>query len=565
MSMSKNPTILRVENLTVEFELRHGLLRAVDNASITLQRGKTLCIVGESGSGKSVMARTILNLATPAVVKGGHVWFDDPENGTSTDVVALDPKGPEVREIRGKRIAMIFQEPSSALSPVHTIGYQIMESVRHTHPEMSEEEVRERAIDLLRRVAIPEPEKEVDRYSFQYSGGMRQRAMIAMALAGEPDILIADEPTTALDVTIQAEILRLIRDVQDEFHMAVLFITHDIGVVAEFADDVAVMYRGKIREQASVAEIFKNPKDAYSKKLIDAALALETAENKSAVVEDAQEILNVKDLSVTFVIKNSLFSRESYELKACDNVSFSLRQGECFGIVGESGSGKTTLGKTLLGLNPVSSGSIDYTNADGAVLDLTQPKQMRENGVYRDIRMIFQDPFSSLNPRMTVEQIIAEPMMINGTVPAGKQMRERVASLLERVQLPADVMTRYPHAFSGGQRQRICIARAIALDPKIVIADEATSALDGSIRAQVLDLMLELRDELGLSFIFIGHDLSVVRYFCDRIAVMRRGKIVEIGDANQIIDAPTHDYTKSLVAAVPKPNPFERNLFASLT
>lgn len=563
--MSKNPIILRVENLTVEFNLRHGLLRAVDDASITLQRGRTLCIVGESGSGKSVMARTILNLAAPAVVKSGHVWFDDPESGKSTDITALEPKGDEIREIRGKRIAMIFQEPSSALSPVHTIGFQIMESVRHARPDMDEAAVRERAIDLLRRVAIPDPEKEVDRFPFQYSGGMRQRAMIAMALAGEPDILIADEPTTALDVTTQAEILRLIRDLQDEFHMAVLFITHDIGVVAEFADDVAVMFRGKIREQASVAEIFRNPKDAYSKKLIGAAVALETAHNKSGMEPDAKDILTVKDLTVTFIIKNNLFARNSFHLKACDSVSFSLRKGECFGIVGESGSGKTTLGKALLGLSPVSGGSIEYAADGDKILDLTQPKLMRESGVYRDIRMIFQDPFSSLNPRMTVEQIIAEPMIVNNTVPRGKQMRDRVANLLERVQLPADVMTRYPHAFSGGQRQRICIARAIALDPKIVIADEATSALDGSIRAQVLDLLLELRDELGLSFIFIGHDLSVVRYFCDRIAVMQRGKIVEIGQADQIIDAPTHEYTRSLVAAVPRPNPFERKLFTSLT
>ncbi|MGR3663026.1 MAG: dipeptide ABC transporter ATP-binding protein [Paracoccaceae bacterium] len=564
--MTDNPIILRVENLTVEFDLRHGILRAVNDASITLRRGKTLCIVGESGSGKSVMARTILNLADPAVVKNGHVWFDDPDNGVSTDITALEPKGDEIREIRGKRIAMIFQEPSSALSPVHTIGFQIMESVRHARPDMDENAVRERAIDLLRRVAIPNPEQEVDRYPFQYSGGMRQRAMIAMALAGEPDILIADEPTTALDVTTQAEILRLLRDLQNEFHMAVLFITHDIGVVAEFADDVAVMYRGTIREIATVADIFRNPKDAYSKKLIGAAIALETAENKSAAIpEDAEAILKVDNLCVTFNIRKSLFARHSIELKACDDISFTLRKGESFGIVGESGSGKTTLGKTLLGLNPVASGSIEYSGGDNGILDLSKPELMRENGVYRDIRMIFQDPFSSLNPRMTVEQIIAEPMLINKTVATGPEMRKRVASLLERVQMPSDVMTRYPHAFSGGQRQRICIARAIALDPKIVIADEATSALDGSIRAQVLDLLLELRDELGLSFIFIGHDLSVVRYFCDRIAVMQRGRIVEIGEADQIIDAPTHEYTKSLVAAVPRPNPFERKLFTSVT
>lgn len=563
--MAETPTILRVEGLTVEFKLRHGVLRAVDDASISLKRGRTLCIVGESGSGKSVMARTILNLAAPAEVKAGHVWFDDPDSGVSTDVTALEPRGDPIREIRGKRIAMIFQEPSSALSPVHTIGFQIMESVRHAHPDMGDEEVRGRAIDLLRRVAIPDPENEIDRYSFQYSGGMRQRAMIAMALAGEPDILIADEPTTALDVTTQAEILKLLRGLQDELHMAILFITHDIGVVAEFADDVAVMYRGKIREVATVGDIFSKPKDGYSKALIGAAVALDKAESKRPSIADkSKPILKVSDLSVTFAIRNSLFSRHTFELKACQDVSFSLHSGECFGIVGESGSGKTTLGKTLLGLNPTSGGSIEYLNGKGSVLDLTQAETLRNSSVYRDIRMIFQDPFSSLNPRMTVEQIIAEPMLVNKTVPRGKKMRERVGELLEKVRLPADVMTRYPHAFSGGQRQRICIARAIALDPKIVIADEATSALDGSIRAQVLDLLLDLRDELGLSFIFIGHDLSVVRYFCDRIAVMRRGKIIEIGDANQIIANPQHEYTRELVAAVPRPDPFARKLFRSV-
>jgi peptide/nickel transport system ATP-binding protein len=447
---------------------------------------------------------------------------------------------------------------------VHTIGAQITEAIQ-LHQGVDKAEARRRAIEALRQVHIDNPERAVDRYPFQYSGGMRQRAMIAMALSCQPDVLIADEPTTALDVTTQAEILKLIKELQRLHGMAVLFITHDMGVVAEIADEVVVMRDGRVVEAAEVHDAFERPRHKYTRTLIHAARVLEAGEGREdRSLPDPgpateEPLLAARDLSLAFHARSGRFGRERTTTSALQKVSFDLRAGEALGVVGESGSGKTTLGRVLMGMYRVDAGTAAFRLRSGQQRDLTQPASFADGAVYRDIRMIFQDPYSSLNPRMTVEQIIAEPLRLQGLA-RGRARRDRVAELLERVGLQADMMDRYPHAFSGGQRQRIGIARAIAVEPRLVIADEATSALDGSIRAQILDLLLKLRAELGLSFIFIAHDIGVVRYFCDRVAVMHRGAVVELGTAAQICDAPTHPYTQRLLAAVPYPDPRRRKL-----
>ncbi|MCT8160488.1 dipeptide ABC transporter ATP-binding protein [Pseudoruegeria sp. SHC-113] len=551
-------TVLEVRGLSVDFPSRHGSVPAIQDVSFDLRLGQTTCFVGESGSGKSVTARAVMNIVEPAVIRAGAINLVDLEAGQKLELSGLDPDGVEIRAVRGARIAMIFQEPMSSLSPVHTIGEQIIEAIL-LHQDVDAAQAREIAIDALRAVQITDPELAVDKYPFEYSGGMRQRAMIAMALGCEPDILIADEPTTALDVTTQAEILKLLHSLQESRQMAMMFITHDMGVVAEIADQVVVMLHGQVVETGDVDSIFHAPQHAYTRKLLNAALGLNHADARPEQQGGQDALIQTRDLSLTFA---SGRRSKGGGIKALDEVSIDLHRGEILGIVGESGSGKTTLARVLMGRFQPQSGSATYQTRDGRTVDLTKSASFNDRTVYREMRMIFQDPYSSLNPRMTIEQIIGEPLLVNG-IAKGEALRKRVGDLLERVGLPTSIMERYPHAFSGGQRQRIGIARAIALEPQIIIADEATSALDGSIRAQILDLLLDLRDELGLSILFIAHDIGVVRYFCDRVAVMHKGRVVETGTALQICDAPQEPYTQRLISAVPVPDPRKRRLIAA--
>lgn len=560
--------VLDISNLRTYFPLRAMTIKAVDDVSLTLRRGKTTCVVGESGSGKSITARSILQIVdAPGQIEGGRISMRTPPRVGGVESVIeltqLHPRSKAIRAIRGRDIGMIFQEPMSSLSPVHTIGDQIIETIR-LHENVSKKDAKKRAIDLMQRVEIRNPEIAVDQFPFEFSGGMRQRAMIAMALSCNPSILIADEPTTALDVTTQAEILDLMRELQKDHGMAIMFITHDMGVVAEIADDVVVMRHGKVVEAGDVKEIFANPQHSYTKRLLDSVVKLEArAEIKpseDAVLNSGSDsILSVKNLSMTFPIRSGLLRRVTGGIEAVKNVSFDLKRGESLGIVGESGSGKTTLGRCIASVVPPTAGSIMYYGSDPHGIDLVGLEGDGLRTYRRQMRMIFQDPHGSLNPRMTVGQIVAEPLQVND-IAKGSDLRDRVAHLLEQVGLPADVMERYPHAFSGGQRQRIGIARAIALEPKVVICDEATSALDVSIRSQVLDLLIGLQKTLDLSFVFIAHDIGIVRYFCDRVAVMREGEIVELGAASVICDNPQHAYTKALISAVPHPDPTARSI-----
>ncbi|MBD8688779.1 MULTISPECIES: ABC transporter ATP-binding protein [unclassified Rhizobium] len=542
--------LLEVRNLVTEFPVRNGVFRAVNDLSFSIDPGKTLCVVGESGSGKSVTARSILQIIdSPGSITSGSIVLNRPD-GTSLDLAKLDPRSRAIRSVRGAAIAMIFQEPMSSLSPVHTVGDQITEVLR-LHLKMSKAQARTEAIELLRQVEIPNPETALDKYAFQYSGGMRQRAMIAMALACKPQLLIADEPTTALDVTTQAEILDLIARLQKAHGMAVLFITHDMGVVAQIADDVLVMHHGVAKEYGTVEQIFHSPQDPYTRMLIGSVLKLEQkAEIRLArppLDLTAQPILEVKNLSMHFG-----------EMKALDGVSIKLLPGETLGIVGESGSGKTTMGRSIMRLYDPTGGEMLYRKVDGTVVDLAKIEGKELKAARRELRMVFQDPFGSLNPRMTVAQVIGEPLLVNG-IAKGKELDERVCALMEQVGLDPAGRERYPHAFSGGQRQRIGIARAITLRPRIIVADEATSALDVSVRFQVLDLLMRLQDELGLAYIFISHDIGVIRYMCDRVGVMYRGKLVEVGDAEKVCNAPDHAYTQALLSAIPRPDPRDRD------
>jgi peptide/nickel transport system ATP-binding protein len=554
-------TVLEVRGLSTHFPLGPSVLRAVDDVSFTLCRGRTLCIVGESGSGKSITARSILQIVgAPGRIVGGEMLYH-PGKGRPVDLAKLPPRGRAIRAIRGREIAMVFQEPMTSLSPIHRIGAQIAEGLV-AHGMADRRAAHRRAVELLRQVEIPNPEQAAGRYPFEFSGGMRQRAMIAMALACSPRVLIADEPTTALDVTTQAEILRLIRRLQRENGLAVLFITHDMGVVAQIADDVLVMYRGQVVEHAPVLDLFRAPQHEYTKKLLDASRKLGLAAPPARpTAPSAEPLMRVRDVSLTYPPQASLFRRAGPPTHAVRGVSFDLFEGENLGIVGESGSGKTTLGNCLIRVLAPTAGRIEYRMRDGRSLDLAGLDRTRLRPVHREIRMVYQDPFASLNPRMTVEQVVGEPLLVHGIL-SGASLSRRVAELLGMVGLPDDARRRYPHAFSGGQRQRIVIARALALDPRLIIADEATSALDVTLRGQILDLLLDLQPRLGLSFILISHDLGVIRYFCNRVAVMFRGEIVEIGDADAICDHPQQPYTRALLSAVPAADPAHRSLLA---
>ena len=556
--------ILDVRNLKTWFGTGDKAVRAVDDVSFRMKRGETLCIVGESGSGKSVTARSILQIIDPpGRIIDGQILFSggaqQKAGSQPIDIARLSPQSRAMRDIRGRDIAMIFQEPMTSLSPVHTIGWQIMEAML-IHQPINQAEARARTVELLRQVEIANPEKAVDRYTFEFSGGMRQRAMIAMALACNPQILIADEPTTALDVTTQAEILTIIKELQSRLGMSVLFITHDMGVVAEIADEVAVMRHGRLLEFGPVDQIFYQPQHAYTAALIDSVRRLENSARKSRSQSVSErKILEVRDLSKSYPARGGMLKRAGPGVRAVSDVSFDLYEGENLGIVGESGSGKSTLGNCLIRVHPPSAGEIRYTLGTGQVIDLATLSHRELRPVHRELRMIFQDPFASLNPRMTVGQLIGEPLLVNG-IAKGRALKERVGRLLETVNLPANVMDRYPHAFSGGQRQRIGVARALALDPRLIIADEATSALDVTVRSQILDLLLDLQERLALSYILISHDLGVIRYFCDRVAVMYRGNIVETGSTEKICTDPVHPYTKALLSAAPGSHPGDKRI-----
>ncbi|MDX0468429.1 ABC transporter ATP-binding protein [Sinorhizobium medicae] len=565
--MTKPDTLLSVRNLSIDFHLRTHVLHAVRNVSFDLKRGQTMALVGESGSGKSVTARALMRIIDkPGRMIGGQILLDGP-NGP-VDVARFKEGSREVLATRGGRIGLIFQEPMSSLSPVHTIGSQIVEAVR-LHRRVSKSEARARCVELLRQVEIPQPELMADRYTFEFSGGMRQRAMIAMALACDPQVLIADEPTTALDVTTQAEILDLIKRLQDARGMAMLLITHDMGIVAEVADDVAVMRFGKIVEQGPVDDIFHASQHPYTRQLLDATVKLESGAAiralPASLTPSVEPVLSVRNLTKIYGAPSRMFARSGGRgLVAVDDASLDLFPGENLGIVGESGSGKTTLGRMILRIVEPTSGTVTYrADATSAPVDVTALGKVDLRRYHQDVRLIFQDPFASLNPRMTVKQIIGDPLVISKGM-SGKAVEVRVAELMGKVGLDPLAMERYPHAFSGGQRQRIGIARALALNPTVIVADEATSALDVSIRSQILDLMIDIQKQLHLSFIFISHDISVVRYFCDRVAVMHRGKIVEVGDAETICTNPSQPYTRRLISSVPNPDPRNKRMLHRL-
>ncbi|MDH3609672.1 MAG: ABC transporter ATP-binding protein [Gammaproteobacteria bacterium] len=551
--------LLRVENLTTVFETGTRKVTAVDGISFEVNEGETFALVGESGSGKSVTALSVIRLLPEAArVTSGAVHFD------KQDLLALPER--EMRDIRGSGISMIFQEPMTSLNPVVKVGKQISE-VLIRHKGMSKAQARQRALDLLDAVNIKNPAHTIDTYAHELSGGMKQRVMIAIALACEPKLLIADEPTTALDVTIQARVLDLINELQKKFKMAILFITHDLGVVKQVSDHVAVMKQGKIVEQSSNEIFFSNPQHDYSWDLFAALPAMEKrgkpllATNEIEKVIDQKvtekDTLRVADLKVHFPIKKGIFKRTVGHVKAVDGVSLEIPPGKTVALVGESGSGKTTVGKGILRLVQPTSGEVTYLGLPIHQIDKQQLLEQRTN-----LQIIFQDPYSSMNPRMLIGDIIEEGMKALNVLEDSEARKVRVLELLEQVGLSKDAHLRYPHEFSGGQRQRICIARALAVNPKIIICDEPTSALDVSVQAQILDLLNDLQARLGISYLFITHNMSVVAYFADRVAVMYQGKIVEEGEVEQVLTNPQHEYTKKLLAAVPKLVPPEKEKVA---
>ena len=535
--------ILQVKKLTVSTGTGTKKTDIVNNISFTIERGETFVLLGESGSGKSITALSIMRLLPAAIkISDGSVILH------TTNLFQLPEN--KMRKIRGAKIGMIFQEPQTSLNPVLTAGQQISETLRQ-HDNLSKKQCIKRSIELLDAVGIPDAERRINEYPHQFSGGMKQRIMIAIALAGKPDLLIADEPTTALDVTIQAQVLNLLRKLQSETGMSILFITHDIGVAAQMADHIAVMQNGSIVELKTKKELFSNPENSYTQKLFDAIPSWEkrTDENEIEEIERTERtsLLKVKDLKVYYPIRKGIFKRTIGHVRAVDSVTIDLHAGETVAIVGESGSGKTTMGKGILQLLEVTSGDITYQKIDLNRLDAPSLRKLRS-----DIQIVFQDPYSSMNPRMMVNDIIQEGMLAQGVGESKKERDEHTVKLLEQVGLLPEHRYRYPHEFSGGQRQRICIARALAVKPKLIICDEPTSALDVSVQAQILSLLKDLQKEYQLGYLFITHNISVVEYIAHYVAVMYEGKIVEQGAVEKILKNPKNPYTKNLLSAVPR-------------
>lgn len=569
--------LLSIKNLTVDFITQDSSTRAVDNISFDVPMGKTVGIVGESGSGKSVTSLAVMRLLPqPPARISGEVLFDGQD--------LLKYSDDQMRAIRGNKISMIFQEPMTSLNPVFKTGAQVAETLM-LHRGLNKKEAWEKAIDLFNEVGIPNPTQKVHAYPHEMSGGQKQRVMIAMAIACDPKLLICDEPTTALDVTIQKQVIELLKKLQEQHKMSMLFITHDLGVIADVADDVVVMYRSKMVEKDKTRSIFETSHHPYTKGLIacrpdlganpkrlltvsdfmdEAGNSLKVTRERVQVFEKDYEaknnnpvLLEIKDIHTHFPIKGGLLGRQIGEVKAVNGVSFQLKRGKTLGLVGESGCGKTTLGRTILRLVEPTAGSIIY---DGK--DITKIGQEEMRLLRRKMQIIFQDPYSSLNPRMTVGEILTEPLVVHG-LGGGKSERLAAAKeLMEKVGLKANQLNRYPHEFSGGQRQRICIARALMLRPEFVICDESVSALDVSIQAQVLNLLLDLQQEFKLTYIFISHDLGVVNFISDEVGVMNGGKLVEMDRADRIYKQPREEYTKTLLSAIPKGLP--KNLEAFL-
>jgi len=559
-----NP-LLQINNLSLDFIAESGTVNALKNITLAVNKGEVVALVGESGSGKSVTSLSILQLlpSPPAKFTTGTILFS--ENGTDVSDL-LKRSRHEMQDIRGNKIAMIFQEPMTSLNPVLTCGDQVMEAIL-LHKKVSKTAAKQQTISWFEKVKLPNPVAVFNRYPHQLSGGQKQRVMIAMAMCCEPALLICDEPTTALDVTVQKTILQLIKELQEQLNMGVIFITHDLGVVAEIADRAVVMYKGEIVEQNTVKEIFTNPQHPYTKALLACRPVNHERGKRLPVVSDflgekieksilntevkkpegSEILLSAQNLSVWFPVNKTLFGKASSYTKAVDDVSFEVMKGETLGLVGESGCGKTTLGRTLLRLIEPTSGKIIYNG-----VDLTAKKRNELRSLRKEVQIVFQDPYSSLNPRITIGAAIAEPMKVHGILPTDKQRKDKVTELLEKVNLKAEHFNRYPHEFSGGQRQRIVIARALALNPSFIVCDESVSALDVSVQAQVLNLINDLKKEFGFTVIFISHDLSVVRYISDRILVMNMGKIEESGNADAIYFTPQSDYTKKLIASIPK-------------
>ena len=578
-------TLLEFKNLVTEFHTEGTTVKAVNDISFTLNKGETVGIVGESGSGKSVTSLSAMRLipSPPGVISGGSIIFHT-KNGEKVDLLKLSEE--KMREHRGNDLAMIFQEPMTSLNPVFTCGDQVLEAIM-LHQKLKKDAAKKLTIELFKKVQLPDPERIYNTYPHQISGGQKQRVMIAMAMSCEPSVLIADEPTTALDVTVQKTILLLMQELQREQDMGILFITHDLGVIAELADKVVVMYKGNIVEQGNVWEIFTNPKHPYTKgllacrpplekrytflptvgdfmktdssgKIIDNNISVEEftkdlvvsnseREKKQKELFSKKPVLQLKNLKTYFPIRNGFFGGISSYVKAVNNVSFDVYPGETLGLVGESGCGKTTIGRTILRLEEPTEGAMIYKNKDIAKMNADELRAFR-----KEVQIIFQDPYSSLNPRMTIGNAIMEPMQVHKILNSDEERKERVKELLTKVSLDPAHFYRYPHEFSGGQRQRIGIARALAVNPKFIICDESVSALDVSVQAQVLNLLNDLKKEFELTYIFISHDLSVVKYMSDRMVVMQEGEIEEMGDADQIYNSPKTEYTKRLIDAIPE-------------
>ena len=578
-------TLLEFKNLVTEFKTEGTVVRAVNGISFTLNKGETIGIVGESGSGKSVTSLSAMRLipSPPGEISGGEIIFHK-DDGESVDLLKISEE--EIRKHRGNDIAMIFQEPMTSLNPVFTCGNQVVEAIM-LHQNMNKHEAKDLTIKLFEEVQLPDPERIFSTYPHQISGGQKQRVMIAMAMSCQPSVLIADEPTTALDVTVQKTILQLMQKLQKERNMGIMFITHDLGVIAELADKVVVMYKGKIVEQGNVWGIFTNPQHPYTKgllacrppldkrytflptvsdfmqedengKVIDNNVSVEEFTKDLAIPDSDRKtkqeklftqepVLKIKNLKTYFPIRNGFFGGITSHVKAVDDVVFDVFPGETLGLVGESGCGKTTIGRTILRLEEPTEGEMIYKGNDITKMNAEELRNFR-----KEVQIIFQDPYSSLNPRMTIGNAIMEPMQVHKILENDEQRKKKVEELLTRVSLDPSHFYRYPHEFSGGQRQRIGIARALAVNPKFIICDESVSALDVSVQAQVLNLLNELKEEFGLTYIFISHDLSVVKYMSDRMVVMQEGKIEEMGDADQIYNKPGTPYTQKLIDAIPE-------------